>query len=82
MRAAFDATDPTDVGHAQRAVEKLLRAGRARGEVSRAHALEDQARLVLGALQHLLFEWTQRPGFPIAERAKRMARLLADALAP
>jgi AcrR family transcriptional regulator len=82
MRAAFDATDPTDVSASQRAVEKLLRAGRARGEVSRAHALEDQGRLVLGALQFLVFEWTHRPDFPIAERATRMARLLADALAP
>lgn len=38
--------------------------------------------LVLGALQNLFFEWTHRKDFPIAERSARMARLLADALAP
>ena len=56
--------------------------GRTGGDVSRAHALEDQAGMVLGALQYLTYEWTHRADFPIAERAKRMARLLADALAP
>jgi hypothetical protein len=44
--------------------------------------LEDQAALVLGALQYLIFEWTHRAEFPVAERAARIARLLADALAP
>jgi AcrR family transcriptional regulator len=82
MRASLEAAGPARVSSAQQAVEKLLRAGRARGEVSRAHAIEDQARLVLGALLYLMLEWTKRPDFPIAERAPRMARLLADALAP
>ena len=82
VRASYQVTDPTRIGALQRAVEKLLRAGRAQADVSRRHALEDQAALVLGALQNLYFEWTHRTDFPIAERSARMARLLADALAP
>ena len=53
-----------------RGVEKLLRLGRTQGDVSRRHALEDQAALVLGALQASFFEWTQRSDFPIALRAR------------
>ncbi len=82
MRASFAASDPARVRTLQRAVEKLLRAGRALGDVSRRHPLEDQAALVLGALQYLVFEWTHRADFPIAVGSARMARLLADTLAP
>lgn len=81
-RAFHDTRDQATLRSVRRSLENLLRAGRAQGDVSRAHALEDQAAMVLGALQYLVFEWTHRPGFPIAERAARMARLLADALAP
>jgi AcrR family transcriptional regulator len=65
-----------------RAIERLLRRGRAEGDVSRLHATQDQAALVFGAFAQLMFEWAQRPDFAIAERSARMARLLADALAP
>jgi AcrR family transcriptional regulator len=81
-RAVHGADDPARMGALERAVERLLRVGRAQGDVSRRHALEDQAALVLGALQNLYFEWAHRADFPIAERSARMARLLADALAP
>ena len=81
-RVVHGVSDPERMGAMRRGVEKLLRAGRAQGDVSRAHALEDQAALVIGALQFLTFEWTHRADFPIAERSARMARLLADALAP
>jgi AcrR family transcriptional regulator len=64
------------------AFERMVRRGRAEGDVSRAHALEDQAGLIFGAFSQLMFEWAHRPDFPIAERSARMARLLADALAP
>jgi AcrR family transcriptional regulator len=64
------------------AIERLLRRGRAEGDVSRAHTVEDQASLIFGAFSQLMFEWAHRPDFPIAERSARMARLLADALAP
>ncbi|HEX5066001.1 MAG TPA: helix-turn-helix domain-containing protein [Myxococcota bacterium] len=81
-RAAYETADPAQIGSLQRGVEKLLRTGRAQGDVSRRHALEDQAALVLGALQNLTFEWTRSVDFPIAERSARMARMLAEVLAP
>ena len=59
-----------------------MRRGRAEGGVSRAHTIEDQAALIFGAFSQLMFEWTHRPDFPIADRSARMAHLLADALAP
>jgi AcrR family transcriptional regulator len=64
------------------AIERLVRRGRAEGDVSRAHAVEDQASLILSAYSQLMFEWAHRRDFPMAERSARMARLLADALAP
>jgi AcrR family transcriptional regulator len=64
------------------AIERLVRRGRAEGDVSRAHLVEDQAALILSAFSQLMFEWAHRPDFPMAERSLRMARLLADALAP
>jgi len=81
-RVSIEAADEDFVGSLNHGIEKLLRKGRMEGDVSRRHALADQARLVLGALQNLFFEWTHRKDFPIAERSARMARLLADALAP
>jgi AcrR family transcriptional regulator len=81
-RAAYEAPDSARIVTLQRAVEKLLRAGRAQGDISRRHPIEDQAALVMGALQYLYFAWTRRADFPMAERSARMARLLADVLAP
>lgn len=80
--AAYEADDPADIRGQHRAVEKLIRRGRAAGDVSRRHAIEDQASLVLGALYELTSAWAHRADFPIAERSARMARLLADALSP
>jgi AcrR family transcriptional regulator len=82
LRVYFEAADEGVARALNRGLEKLLRAGRMQGDVSRRHALEDQAALVLGALQNLVLEWAHRPDFPIAERSARMAQLLADALAP
>jgi AcrR family transcriptional regulator len=82
MRAIHGQSDPVRMDQLHRALVKLLRAGRAQGDVSRRHPIEDQATLVFGALQYLTFEWTHRPDFPIVERSARMARVLADVLAP
>jgi len=65
-----------------RAIETLVRRGRAEGDVTRLHASEDLVALIFGAFQQLMLEWAHRPDFPIAERSRRMARLLVDALAP
>lgn len=81
-RVSAEMADEDFVGSLSHGVERVLRAGRLEGDVSRRHPLEDQGALVLGTLQGLFFEWTHRKDFPIAERSARMARLLADALAP
>ena len=82
VRAVHGTSDPARMGSLRRALEKLLREGRAHGDVSRRHALEDQTTLVFGAQQYLVFEWMHRADFPIAERSARLARVLAEVLAP
>ena len=82
IRAAHEVSDPARVSELHRALGRVVRAGRAQGDVTRRHAAEDQVALLVGALSQLMFEWAHRRDFPIAERSARMARLLADALAP
>ncbi len=82
IAASYEAADPADMRGLHRAVEPLIRRGRSAGDVSRRHPVEDQASLVLGALYDLTLAWAHRADFPIAERSARMARLLADGLAP
>ena len=82
IRAAHEVTSPARVREFHGAIETLVRAGRRQGDVSRRHAIEDQVALLIGALSQLMLEWAHQPDFPIAERSTRMARLLADALAP
>jgi len=82
IRASYEATGADGARALQRGVEKLLRAGRADGDVSRRHTLEDQSQLVLATLHFLIVEWAHRKDFDIAERSEHMANLLADLLAP
>ena len=82
MRASYEATTIERTRALDRAMAKLLRAGRTQGDVTREHALEDQVSMVLGAFYHLVLEWTHRRNFPIAARSARMARMLSDVLAP
>jgi AcrR family transcriptional regulator len=82
LRAAHEEKDPANTRRLHRAIEGLVRAGRAQGDVTRQHAAEDLVALVVGALSQLMLDWAHRPGFDMAARSRRMARLLADALAP
>jgi len=82
FRAASAESDAERTREVRRAVGKLVRAGRAGGDVTRLHAVDDLVTLVLGTLSQLLFEWANRIDVSIADRAARMAQLLADALAP
>lgn len=82
IRVANDATDPDPARALHLALARILRRGRAQGDVTRQHALDDLVALGIGALSQLMFEWSHQPDFPIAERSARMARLLADAVAP
>jgi AcrR family transcriptional regulator len=82
IRAAHETDDPARSREIHRAIEKLLRAGRAQRDVTRRHAIEDLVALVVGALSQLMLEWAHRDDFPVAERSARMARLLGEAVAP
>jgi AcrR family transcriptional regulator len=82
VRAAHEASDAAQTRELHRAFEKLVRAGRAQGDVTRRHATEDLVALLLGGLSQLMYEWTSRADFPFRTRSARMARLLAEALAP
>jgi AcrR family transcriptional regulator len=82
MREAESVRDDASDLEIYRAVQKLVRRGRAEGDVTRAHASEDLVALIFAAFHQLMFEWAHRADFPIAARSARMARLLADALAP
>lgn len=82
LRAAHEEKDPANTRRLHRAIEDLVRAGRAQGDVTRQHAAEELVALVVGALSQLMLEWAHRADFEIAARSRRMARLLADALAP
>jgi len=82
IRTAHEMTDPLATRAIHSALAKLVRSGRALGDVTRRHACEDQVALLLGALSQLMFEWAHQPDFAIAERSAGMARLLADALTP
>jgi AcrR family transcriptional regulator len=82
LLAAHETNDPENVRRVHGAFEKLVRAGRARGDVTRRHATEDLVALLIGGLSQLMFDWAHQPDFPFAARSARMARLLAEALAP
>jgi AcrR family transcriptional regulator len=66
----------------RQAIQTLIGAGVAAGDVTDQRPPEDLTLMVVGTLQMLMFEWSQAPDYPIAERTERMAQLLADAIAP
>ena len=82
MREAQSVLEDPRKRETHRAIEKLVRKGRAEGDVTRQHASEDLVALIFAAFHQLMFEWAHRADFPMAARSARMARLLADALAP
>jgi AcrR family transcriptional regulator len=82
FRASQTDADREGLDRIREAILALVHSGIAAGEVTRRHAPEDLALLVIGTLQTLMFEWASAPDFPIAERAEHMARLLAHAIAP
>jgi AcrR family transcriptional regulator len=82
FRAAQADADHQGLDRIREAIRTLMLAGIEAGEVTRRHPPEDLALLVFGTLHTLMFEWANAPDYPIAERAERMARLLAHAVAP
>jgi AcrR family transcriptional regulator len=70
------------MGGLREAVRIMIVAGVEAGDVTNRQRPEDLTMLIVGTLQVLIFEWSRAPDYPIAERAERMAQLLADAIAP
>jgi AcrR family transcriptional regulator len=63
------------------AVARVVRAGQAQGDVTRRHSAIELTRIVGGAMSGLSTEWASQPDFPIARRARSLARVLGDVLA-
>jgi len=75
---------PEKSEHARRlhaACEALVRDGLAAGELTRRHAPETLAQMILGAYYVLIFDYVNLDDHPIREQAAATARFLADALA-
>jgi AcrR family transcriptional regulator len=75
---------PEKSQHARRlhaACEALVRDGLAAGELTRRHAPETLAQMILGAYYVLIFDYVNLDDHPIREQAARAAAFLADALA-
>jgi AcrR family transcriptional regulator len=75
---------PRSSDHARRlhaAFGELVRDGLAAGELTRRHAPETLAQMVLGAYYVLIFDYANLDDHPIREHADAAARFLADALA-
>jgi len=64
------------------ALEGIVADGLAQGDVTRRHDPQTLTELILGAYYVLMFNYANLDDFPVRERARAAARLLADALAP
>jgi len=74
-------TEPDQARRLHAAFGALVGDGLAAGDTTRRHAPETLTELVMGAYYALMFNWANLDGYPIRERARAAARLLADALA-
>lgn len=75
---------PEKAEHARRlhrGFEELVREGLASGEVTRRHAPETLAQVILGAYYALIFDYANLDDYPLRAHADAAARFLADALA-
>ncbi len=61
---------------------RLVRAGQAQGDVTRAHRAVELTRILGGSLGALSNEWTSDPDFPVNRRARSLARVLGDLVRP
>jgi AcrR family transcriptional regulator len=74
-------TEPDQARRLHAAFGALVHDGVAAGDVTPRHAPETLTEMVMGAYYALMFNWANLDGYPIHERARAAARLLADALA-
>ena len=60
----------------------IVEDGLAQGDVTRRHDVQALTELMIGSYYVLLFNYANLDDFPVRERARIAARLIADALAP
>ena len=77
-----DEAQPSGARQLREAFRNVVRDGATRGEVATAYETETQTELILGAFYSLMFSWTHLEDYPMRERARAMALLLGDSLAP
>jgi len=61
---------------------RLVRSGQVQGDVTRRHSAVEITRVLAGSLSALSAEWANEPDFPIKRRARALARVLGDLIAP
>lgn len=78
-----DATERSDqVARLHAAFRGIVEDGLAQGDVTRRHDPHALTEIILGAYYVLIFNYANLDGFPVHERGRAAARILADALAP
>jgi AcrR family transcriptional regulator len=78
-----DATERSHrVQRLHEAFRGLVEDGLALGDVTRRHDPQSLTEMILGAYYVLVFHYANLDDFPIRERGRAAARILADALAP
>ncbi len=75
-------TEPDQARRLHAAFGALVADGLAAGDVTRRHAPETLTEMLMGAYYALMFNWANLDAFPIHERARAAALLLADAFSP
>jgi hypothetical protein len=60
----------------------IVEDGLERGDVTRRHDVQALTELIIGAYYVLIFNYANLDDFPVRERARAAARLVADSLSP
>ena len=80
MALAFPETAGHDDRRIRLAFRRILEDGRATGEVGPGVDLDTLSEVVVGTWYSIFLSWVHCDGYPLSERASRVARFLADTL--
>lgn len=83
IHASYEAgSEPEQARRLHEAFAAIVRDGLDAGDVTTAHGPETLTELLLGSYYVLMFSYANLSDFPLQERARAQAQLVADALAP
>ena len=74
--------ESTQIRRVVEGIERILRAGIDQGDVRRDHPLETLAEMIRGSYYALMISFANLDDYPIVERARLLAALVADSIAP